>query len=703
MTDRTLQIWEHLSDMGDRIIEESMIPTDATPAVFKKSKKKGRFSAFMNHPAMVAVLCAVVSLSVVAAIVMAGRGGPVTPPVVGTAPTESEISSPYEESEEQTLSQDGIDPDEYISVYLDGYIQLTLESFMVWSEGDGYSVDGPGFQGDCNSGEMVQNGDSFTVHMTQNCEFQSVTVYNSFDMTEVATATEPMIHHDLKGLYYVVLRIKIRNDTSVSCYDYVFPLTLCEEVEGLNFEVIYREEAFKTDESETSRPTEPEPIPADFASYGSIIRTYRKLVERLADFYTPGGSENPEVDGLFVFPNEQTREWYDKVGGSAFLLCPGDRKNATALFGYAVKDVNGDGVEELFLLTKDFQIVTLFTQHVGKPVLLEDFWNRKKGYVNENGQIMIGGSNGVAADSQEIYRFNTATGRLVLEEALGYDGLTEDLKVICYHQIGEEKTYISEEEFNAIKNQEPYVGFGTEKNRQVLKDAYVPLLSSDAPMFSEYDDVLGVFKQFLLCDGSVARDSLFEELMTAAPTENDRAILKELFVDSVNMRVRPCYTVKDLNFDGQEELILLSDELWVFALFTMSDGVPKDLGYTAGWGMNMGTVRPDATVCQIYQSKGQNQTIKIQRIVGDKLYDLEEFGVVDEKVWVDFGAESTGDEEIYFYQKVKGESQKIDGEAYSRLIQQYGIDEVTGFSTDAGFENVIPLLSDDDLTADGKG
>ncbi|MBQ9779430.1 MAG: hypothetical protein IJW00_00635 [Clostridia bacterium] len=540
MTDRTLQIWESLSDMSDKIIEESVIPVEAAPAAAKQTREKGRFSAFMNHPAMVAMLCAVVSLGVVAAIVMAGRGGAFTPPVAETPHIEETV---------------------------------------------------------------------------------------------------------------------------------------------------------------TQEPSDSQLIPADFASYESIIRMYHKMVEVLPDW----AEKHEEQETLFYFPNEQAREWYTRVGNAAFILCPGDRTNGVAHLGYAVKDFNGDGVEELFLLTKDFQVVTLFTQHNGKPVLLEDFWNRKRGYVNENGQIIICGSSGADVSSREIYRLDATTGQLVLEEALGLDGHTEDLQTIYYHQIGEEKNYISEDEFNAIKNQEPYVGFGTEKNRQVLEEDYVPLLSADAPMFSEYDDVLGVFKQFLLCDGSAARDSLFEKLMTAAPTENDRAILKELHVDSVNMRMRPCYTVKDLNFDGQEELILLSDELWVFALFTMADGVPKDLGYTAGWGMDMGAVRPDATVCQIYQSKGQNQTIKIQRMVGGELYDLEEFGVVDEKVWVDFGAESTGDEEIYFYQKVKGQRQKIDGEAYSRLIQQYGIDEVTGFSADAGFENVIPLLSDDDLTADGKG
>lgn len=531
-----------MTDMSEDLIAESDIRGGAV--LSPKPKCTGRFSAFMNHPAMVAVLCAVVSLGVVVAIVLAGRGGPFTPPVVGTPHVE------------ETVTQEPTD-------------------------------------------------------------------------------------------------------------------------------------------------SEPIPIPADFASYESIIRMYSKLVEVLPDWVSDDQQE--EIDALFYFPNEQAREWYVMVSDAVFILCPGDRANGLAHLGYAIKDVNGDGVEELFLLSDEFTMIALFTQYDGKPVLLEDFWNRKRGYVNESGQIIISGSSGADVSSQEVYRLDAATGRLVLEEAIGLDGHTEDLQTIYYHQIGEERTYISEEEFNQLIQQAPYDGFSTEKNRQVLGTDYVPLLSADAPMFSEYGDVLRVFKQFLLCDGSAARDSLFEELMAAAPTENDRAILKELHIDSVNMRVRPCYTVKDLNFDGQEELILLSDELWMFGLFTMANGVPKDLGYTAGWGMDMGAVRADATVCQIYLTKGQNQVIKIQRIVGDELYDLEEFGVVDEKVWVDFGAESTGDEEIYFYRKVMGERQKIDIEAYRSLAQQYGVDSVTGFSTEAGFKNVIPLLSDEDLSHDGKG
>ena len=252
-----------MTDMSEDLIAESDIRS--ATAVKPKRERAGRFSDFMNHPAMVAVLCAVVSLGVLFAVVMAGRdGGGVTPPVGGTPSAETEMpahpeeSTNPEENEKQPLFPEDMAPDEYIRVYLMGDIQLTLERFLVWSEEDGVSAEGPGFQGECNSGELVQNGYNYTVYMQQNCEFQSVTVYNSFDMTEVASSTEPMIRHDLKGLYYVVLRIKIRHDTGVSCYDYVFPLTLCEEAEELNFEIIYSEETtLPPDESETRyEPTE---------------------------------------------------------------------------------------------------------------------------------------------------------------------------------------------------------------------------------------------------------------------------------------------------------------------------------------------------------------------------------------------------------------------------------------------------------------
>ncbi len=547
--DKGLSLFALMNEMSDELINESDIRCCA--AVKPKRERSGRLSAFMNHPAMVAVLCAVVSLGVIVAIVLAGRGGPAVPPVAETPP-----------------------------------------------------------------------------------------------VNESGTVTE----------------------------------------------------------IETAQPNDSEFISADFASYESIIRMYRKIVEVSPDW----AEKQTEIDALFSFPDEQARQWYTTISKSVMIFYPRDamlycEPDGYRTFGFAVKDVDGDRAYELILMAEDFTMVALFTMRDGKPILLEDFWNRKKGYVNEKGQIMISGSNGADVGSQEIYHIDSATGQLVFEEALGLDGHTDDLEIIYYQRIGEEKSYISEEEFNSLRHQAPYAGFGVEQNERVLKNDYTHLFIE--PVFENYDDVLTIFRQYLLCDSTAERDALEMELIAQGMTENDNILLSLLSIDARNFPSSwgPAYTFKDLDRDGQDELILLTADQWVFGLYTMENGVPKDLGYTAGWGMDMGFIAADGTVCQVYLSKGQNETVKLQRLMDGELVTVEEFGTIDEKVWVDFGAESTGHEEIYFYRTVNGERQKITADEYRALQQQYGIDTMTGFSTDAGFTNVTPLFPDDVIYPDGKG
>ena len=99
--DEMLNLAARMTDMSEDLISESDIR--AGEPLLSKPKRAGRFSAFMNHPAMVAVLCAVVSLGVVAAIVMAGRGGPDVPPVVETPHVED--SETGTENEKETESE----------------------------------------------------------------------------------------------------------------------------------------------------------------------------------------------------------------------------------------------------------------------------------------------------------------------------------------------------------------------------------------------------------------------------------------------------------------------------------------------------------------------------------------------------------------------------------------------------------------------
>jgi hypothetical protein len=68
-------------------------------------------------------------------------------------------------------------------------------------------------------------------------------------------------------------------------------------------------------------------------------------------------------------------------------------------FGYAIHDINGDGIPELFILSEDYyDIHAIYTLHDGSPVLVGAYWSRNRCAIDKDGIIYINGSNG-AADS----------------------------------------------------------------------------------------------------------------------------------------------------------------------------------------------------------------------------------------------------------------------------------------------------------------
>lgn len=74
-----INAFDKINGISDRFIESSTLPASALAYTSVSPWRK--INRFFNSPLGVAILCAVVSLSVVTAIVLAGRGGPaVTPP-----------------------------------------------------------------------------------------------------------------------------------------------------------------------------------------------------------------------------------------------------------------------------------------------------------------------------------------------------------------------------------------------------------------------------------------------------------------------------------------------------------------------------------------------------------------------------------------------------------------------------------------------
>ena len=296
------------------------------------------------------------------------------------------------------------------------------------------------------------------------------------------------------------------------------------------------------------------------------------------------------------FLNETEREWFSAIATSGYILYPGtdgDRRfDANNACGYAKKDLNGDGIEELVLLNANYTLVAIFSMCEGKPFLLRKFWNRSQGWIDSNGYIHIGGSNGADSGSRTIYRIADGGADLDLLFEYGMDGheWVGDAAVSKYYKICDgNKKYITEEEYNLIDKQyEEYIGnmLGREVTKTSsglhFKSLFTPMLT-----FSTYNNILDslrfMTRMYNIYKLAYASREDFEYRYDLS-TEENREMYEKL--DNIVRTWYPpalggsspyedafAYGIKDLNGDGIDELVIIEgDRLSVCAVFTEKDG-----------------------------------------------------------------------------------------------------------------------------------
>lgn len=225
-------------------------------------------------------------------------------------------------------------------------------------------------------------------------------------------------------------------------------------------------------------------ISADFASYDSIITTYRKIVETCLYY------EILNEEDYFTFPNEEARALYDEIFFSTLTLFPSS-SNVTITerynrFGYTVQDLNKDGIDELILRLDDHTVIAVFTMANGKPILLGNFWNRHRCWIDTEGLLHISGSNSAWNSVWHIYRISDQTGNLILLEEGGTDGYDEASgTTLFYKLVNNEKVYITEEEYDIWYDSLPYQTFEVTKN---ISDylIFTPIFDENHPTPSPY-------------------------------------------------------------------------------------------------------------------------------------------------------------------------------------------------------------------------
>lgn len=128
--------------------------------------------------------------------------------------------------------------------------------------------------------------------------------------------------------------------------------------------------------------------------------------------------------------------------------------------GYAYKDLNIDGIEELVIGETDGNsdgvIYDIFTMVDRKPKHVVSGWDRNRYYSYEGGMIVNEYSNGADESGVDVYTLTTNSTELFPQVSYKYDGYTDENNpwYIAYDKKGDDWDYksVSEQQYNELDN-----------------------------------------------------------------------------------------------------------------------------------------------------------------------------------------------------------------------------------------------------------
>ena len=294
--------------------------------------------------------------------------------------------------------------------------------------------------------------------------------------------------------------------------------------------------------------------------YGDVIDLYRKVIDACsiydkensdsfyAEKYGITGTQEKKLFGTFLY------EAYKYHAGKDKKDCFSPIYKLT--WGYAQKDLNGDGADELILLNEDYTVIAIYSYADGKPTVigglnesypyqrptLENCWIDGDGYIYTTGPRAFehkskyrvaqdGASLEIIADYWQVKR---------AEYWPEYHVVTE-----YYMLMGDEEIEITESEYKALDDQHgKYLGQYTGKDvtTEYAGLTFIPLFSEAELLPSIYESVLNTkTKVYEVATGEF---KFLKDVRT--PYE------QTLLADVTNL----LYGFADFDGDGIDELVI---------------------------------------------------------------------------------------------------------------------------------------------------
>ena len=224
-------------------------------------------------------------------------------------------------------------------------------------------------------------------------------------------------------------------------------------------------EESKDDTTSTTEQTKNNPSNdiSNEEKYKPVLDIYKDVIINLDE--KMNSKDSPYSEGTKEY------EWWAAIirAVSTFHL-------STNIPGYAFCDLNKNGNDEVVLLLDDYTVLAIFSFADGKPVLLDNYWNRKKCTIEQDGTIQVYGSSGADRSAVSIYEIAKNDKELVLLEEYGTDGHDSDTLVTHYYKVSSgNKTPITVLEYAAALSLYQYVESLAEHTKENASFEFVPL------------------------------------------------------------------------------------------------------------------------------------------------------------------------------------------------------------------------------------
>lgn len=202
-----------------------------------------------------------------------------------------------------------------------------------------------------------------------------------------------------------------------------------------------------------SNTTSETPSEECIADYSQILDMYRSIVEILPNYVDAKEAMDNCCADLGIV-SEEGKELFKKIFYSTFDFKKSPPYKLSC--GYATKDLNGDGVDELVMLNNEYYIMAIFSYADGKPVLLGNYMPRSSCWIDGDGLLHENGSSGAAYSTNSIYKIADGGASMELIAEFGTNGVEwvgDTARTKYYKLVNGEKVDITEAELDALSIQ----------------------------------------------------------------------------------------------------------------------------------------------------------------------------------------------------------------------------------------------------------